>query len=194
MLRYIWMIFCIVSMVCFLGAQDSEDSKFSVDIVQEGRVDTHAFFIEELLEMKDGAPIVRATFGKVRMEDGKFVKRLFVPLKERGQHKYILADYSKYRMYIAIGSPGIFTYEPVKRPKKAKKGFYFQALPVDRDATLKRITKSVTEKASLESLLDMDLEDAMKTADKETVLTSALDKFVDAEVKALEKVKKKKKK
>ena len=144
--------------------------------------------------MKDELPIIRASFGKVRIKDGKYVSKVFLPPTERFNYKRILKKYSNFQMYIDKDNIGIFTYQHISVLKNKKRGFYFAALPIDKDAGISKILKKAKQDASLESLLEMDFDEALKSAEKEKVLNKALDSLTKIELETLKNLDKKTKK
>lgn len=175
-----------------LSSQSDEPQLLS--IIHSGEIETHAFFVEELVEMKDQLPIIRASFGKVHIKNGKFANKVFLPTKERFQYKHILAKYSTFQLYIDKDNIGLFTYKPIPQLKNKKKGFYFSALPIDKDAGLSKIIDKAKEDASLENLLEMDFEEALKSTEKEKILNNALDSLTKIELDTLQNLDKRNKK
>jgi len=171
----------------------AQQEGITVEIAQKGTMEVHVFFVDKLIGIDEQLPLVRVEFGKVRLIDGKFSKRLFLPPQERFILKNLLRGNPKFRLYITKDKVGLYRYIKAEKDKKQKNGLYFIALHMDKDERIKEITSNVQEQASLENLLNMDLEEAGKTADKEAVLGEAINKMVQIEIDCLKSLDKKKK-
>ncbi len=163
-----------------------QDPKVTVDIARTGKVEALVYFVDEMVSFQNRIPLVRASLGKVEIENGRFVRRLFLSPDDRNLERSILTPTARFRVYVKPDQVGIFRYHETPREKGRPRGVYFAGLPIDRDETLKEMTAGVKEKAGLESLLEMSIEEAMQASDKETLIQKAIDRMIDLEAECLQ--------
>lgn len=179
--RLLLMLFCLGGF-SFVFAQ--EQVTVQTEVAKEVR--PFVFWMEKMVEDREGRPVVKVQFKRVLLKDGQFHSELRLTKDDRGELFYFLKE--NFRLYRGNGQMGVFKYRVLKGKEKPKRGgIYLAAIPMDNDSLLSSLREEVSDDADLFALLEMDVSSAMASTEKEDHVNDALEKAKNTEKDLLNK-------
>lgn len=177
----------LLLLVCLSGSSvffAQEQVTVQTEIAKEVR--PFVFWMEKMVEDREGRPVVKVQFKRVLLKDGQFHSELRLSKDDRTELFYFLKE--NFRLYRGNGQMGVFKYRVLKGKEKPKRsGIYLAAIPMDNDSLLSSLREEVSDDADLFALLEMDVSSAIASTEKEDHVNEALEKAKNTEKDLLEK-------
>ncbi len=168
-------LICVGGWSCLFA---QEQVTVQTEVAKEVR--PFVFWMEKMVEDREGRPVVKVQFKRVLLKDGQFHSELRLSKDDRSELFYFLKE--NFRLYRGNGQMGVFKYRVLKGKEKPKRGgIYLAAIPMDNDSLLSSLREEVTDDADLFALLEMDVSSAMETTEKEDHVNDALEKAKSTE-------------